>query len=84
MGSNKWDYIASIHFVFISISLIGFGDLMATSEYYLTIYLPLLFLGQILLAVFINKMIELIRRSLDLNGHILRVFQGDITHLIIK
>ncbi|KAI1720379.1 ion channel domain-containing protein [Ditylenchus destructor] len=61
---NDWDYISSVHFVFASVTLIGFGDLMATREFYLTFLLPCIFVGQILLAVLITKMVTFIRNAL--------------------
>lgn len=41
----------SLHFVFSTVSLIGFGDIIASHELYLAIYLPLFIIGQALCAL---------------------------------
>uniref|UniRef100_A0A915DWL8 Potassium channel domain-containing protein n=1 Tax=Ditylenchus dipsaci TaxID=166011 RepID=A0A915DWL8_9BILA len=63
-SANGWDYVTSVHFVFSSITLIGFGDLMVSKTYYLTMMFPSLFLGQLILAVLNTRMVLWLRRYL--------------------
>uniref|UniRef100_A0A914NI74 Potassium channel domain-containing protein n=1 Tax=Meloidogyne incognita TaxID=6306 RepID=A0A914NI74_MELIC len=46
---GRWTYMVAIYFVFQSAALIGFGDLTASRSLYLTVHLPMLIIGQVLL-----------------------------------
>lgn len=54
---GQWDYLTSVYFVFQSSALIGFGDLMTSRNLYLTVHLPMLIIGQVILTGLFTAMI---------------------------
>ena len=51
--------MVAIYFVFQSAALIGFGDLTASRSLYLTVHLPMLIIGQVLLqSLFVEAIVR--------------------------
>uniref|UniRef100_A0A7E4UVW6 Ion_trans_2 domain-containing protein n=1 Tax=Panagrellus redivivus TaxID=6233 RepID=A0A7E4UVW6_PANRE len=48
---KHWSYLETLHFVFSTVTLVGFGDFVATHEAFIFIYLPFLIVGQTLVAL---------------------------------
>ncbi|CAK5021511.1 unnamed protein product [Meloidogyne enterolobii] len=58
--------MVAVYFVFQSAALIGFGDLTASRSLYLTVHLPMLIIGQVLLQSLFAEAIKYIRYKFPL------------------
>nr|CAD2198982.1 unnamed protein product [Meloidogyne enterolobii] len=63
---GRWTYMVAVYFVFQSAALIGFGDLTASRSLYLTVHLPMLIIGQVLLQSLFAEAIKYIRYKFPL------------------
>ncbi|KAK0407216.1 hypothetical protein QR680_019081 [Steinernema hermaphroditum] len=52
-SNNKWTYLDSVYFVFTTITLVGFGDLVTyNTSIFMFIHLPVLLLGKTIVALY--------------------------------
>lgn len=56
--AEPWDYLQSFYFCFISLSTIGFGDIVPMNEYFMIIALVYIFMGLALTSMVINVAME--------------------------